>query len=193
MSDFIKKQKPFVRVLLTILLLVVLWFFLKDSPPENGNENPVPTESVTGDVTTPEPSNTPTESVSASKPGNSPSEAAATPEPTTIPATPSPTPSSQITEPPEQTEIIYWFRNEDYLMQHFQKHGEEFPYETAQDYLAGANRVVQSPDALHKLEAEDGDDIYYLEATNEFVVVSTDGYLRTYFKPSAGIDYYNRQ
>ena len=40
---------------------------------------------------------------------------------------------------------------------------------------------------------EDGDYIYYLESTNEFVVVSTDGYIRTYFKPTDGIDYFNRQ
>ena len=31
------------------------------------------------------------------------------------------------------------------------------------------------------------------EETNEFVVVSTDGYIRTYFNPSDGIDYFNRQ
>lgn len=89
--------------------------------------------------------------------------------------------------------ILYEFRNDEYLQQHFEKHGAEFPYATAEEYLAGANRVVQSPDALHKTEAEDGDDVYYLEAGNEFVIVSKDGYLRTYFKPSAGIDYYNRQ
>ena len=63
----------------------------------------------------------------------------------------------------------------------------------AESYLAAANAVVVNPDALHKTEKEDGDDIYYVEATNEFVVVSSDGYIRTYFNPSAGIDYYNRQ
>lgn len=36
-------------------------------------------------------------------------------------------------------------------------------------------------------------DVYYVESTNEFVIVSTDGYIRTYFKPDAGISYYNRQ
>lgn len=91
------------------------------------------------------------------------------------------------------TEILYEFRRDSYLEQHFEKHGAEFDYATKEEYLAGANRVIQSPDVLHKLEAEDGDDIYYLEETNEFVVVSTDGYIRTYFRPSAGIDYYNRQ
>lgn len=92
-----------------------------------------------------------------------------------------------------EIEILYEFRRASYLEQHFEKHGAEFDYATKEEYLAGANRVIQSPDALHKIEAEDGDDIYYLEETNEFVVVSTDGYIRTYFRPSAGIDYYNRQ
>lgn len=87
----------------------------------------------------------------------------------------------------------YTFRNENLLNEHFEKHGDEFPYQTVEEYVAGANRVIASDDALHKLEAEDGDDVYYLEATNEFVIVSTDGYIRTYFKPSAGIDYFNRQ
>lgn len=98
------------------------------------------------------------------------------------------------TEPAsDEIEILYQFRKVSYLEQHFEKHGAEFDYETKEEYLAGANRVIQSPDALHKIEAEDGDDIYYLEETNEFVVVSTDGYIRTYFRPSAGIAYYNRQ
>ncbi len=92
-----------------------------------------------------------------------------------------------------EIEILYEFRRESYLEQHFDKHGNEFDYATKEEYLEGANRVIQSPDALHKIEAEDGDDIYYLEETNEFVVVSTDGYIRTYFRPSAGINYYNRQ
>ena len=53
--------------------------------------------------------------------------------------------------------------------------------------------VINNPDALYKTEAEDGDGVYYLEATNEFVILSTDGYIRTYFRPNGGIDYFNRQ
>lgn len=87
----------------------------------------------------------------------------------------------------------YNFRRAEYLQEHFEKHGAEFGYATAEEYLAGANRVIASADVLHKLEAEDGDDVYYLEATNEFVIVSTDGFLRTYFKPEDGKAYYDRQ
>ena len=79
------------------------------------------------------------------------------------------------------------------LEPHFDKHGEEFDYATPEEYEQGANLVISNSNALHKVEAEDGDDIYYLEETNEFVVVSTDGYIRTYFKPSKGIEYFNRQ
>ena len=85
------------------------------------------------------------------------------------------------------------FRKKKYLDEHYEKHGVEMGFDSAEDYLAAANAVVANPNALHKKEKEDGDDIYYVEETNEFVVVSGDGYIRTYFNPSAGIDYYNRQ
>jgi pyocin large subunit-like protein len=53
--------------------------------------------------------------------------------------------------------------------------------------------VITSSESLHKIEAEDGDDIYFLESTEELVILSKDGYIRTYFKPEDGIDYFNRQ
>lgn len=92
-----------------------------------------------------------------------------------------------------KVEILYTFKSQKHLDQHFDKHGEDFDYANAQEYLEGANRVIQNPKSLHKLEAEDGDDVYYLEETNEFVIVSTQGFIRTYFCPSAGLAYYNRQ
>ncbi|MDE6775339.1 MAG: hypothetical protein K2J37_03440 [Ruminococcus sp.] len=97
----------------------------------------------------------------------------------------------------DDTYVEYYFRTESQLDQHFDKHGgefeEEFGYDTAEDYEKGASDVINNPDALYKTEAEDGDGVYYLEDTNEFVILSTDGYIRTYFRPTAGIDYFNRQ
>ena len=66
-------------------------------------------------------------------------------------------------------------------------------YKDAREYLEAANNVIDNPASLHKFEQEDGDDVYYLEKTNDFVVVSTDGFIRTYFRPEDGIEYYNRQ
>lgn len=97
----------------------------------------------------------------------------------------------------ENSYVEYHFRNEKLLNQHFAKHGGEFSdyfgYETAEEYEKGASDVINNPDALYKTEAEDGDGVYYLESTNEFVILSTDGYIRTYFLPSSGINYFNRQ
>lgn len=85
------------------------------------------------------------------------------------------------------------FRKKKYLDEHYEKHGIEMGFANADDYLAAANKVLDNPNVLHKKEKEDNDEVYYLEETNEFVVVSDDGYIRTYFNPNAGIDYYNRQ
>jgi len=91
------------------------------------------------------------------------------------------------------SEKKYSFRNDSYLTQHFEKHGNEFNYSSKEEYEEGARKVITSDKALHKTEAEDGDDVYYIEETNEFVIVSTDGYIRTYFRPKDGIRYFNRQ
>ena len=89
-------------------------------------------------------------------------------------------------------ETEYTFRTEKQFEDHYEKHGIDMGYDTPEEYLIGANNVIASDDALHKLE-EDGDDIYYLESTNEFVVLSEDDYIRTYFEPDDGIQYYYRQ
>ena len=79
-----------------------------------------------------------------------------------------------------ETASYLTFRTEDKLQQHFEKHGQETGCATAEEYLAAANAVVANPAAFHKLQAEDGDDLYFLESTGEFVVVSPAGYIRTY-------------
>ncbi len=91
------------------------------------------------------------------------------------------------------TKPAYTFRNENLLNQHYEKHGIDMGFANAKEYEAAACKVILNPNSLHKKEAEDNDDVYYLEETNEFVIVSVDGYIRTYFKPDRGIDYYNRQ
>ncbi|MBR3759770.1 MAG: hypothetical protein IKK47_02075 [Ruminococcus sp.] len=110
------------------------------------------------------------------------------------------TTTAKATEAPTETSasyVDYYFRNERLLKDHFSKHGSEFEgdfdYRTAEDYEKGASDVINNPDALYKLESEDKDHVYYLEETNEFVVLSQDGYIRTYFRPSAGKKYFDRQ
>lgn len=94
---------------------------------------------------------------------------------------------------PLQTPKLITFRNESLLREHFDKHGKEMGFTDAKAYEQAAAAVVTNPLSLHKVEAEDNDDVYYLESTNEFVIVSTDGYIRTYFKPDKGKVYFDQQ
>lgn len=87
----------------------------------------------------------------------------------------------------------YTFASKKLLDEHYQKHGIEMGFASAEDYEKAASDVVNNPNALTKKEAEDNDDVYYVEATNEFVVVSTRGFIRTYFKPNNGKKYYDKQ
>ncbi len=89
----------------------------------------------------------------------------------------------------------YYFRNDKLFDSHYEKHGAEFGDITQDEYLALANELINAKgdNILHKTEKEDGDYLYYNTETNEFLVLSTDGYIRTFFKPDAGIDYWERQ
>lgn len=93
----------------------------------------------------------------------------------------------------EQSISSLTFRNDQLWEDHFEKHKDEFTYTTKEQYLQGANKIVAAKDSLHKKEEEDGDSIYYSQSKNEIVFVSEDGYIRTYFKPNDGIEYFNRQ
>ena len=107
-------------------------------------------------------------------------------------------PSAQTTEA-QVTEYVtrrqdsarYVFRNAGLLNQHYKKHGIDMGFDSAEAYEAAAAAVIENPNALYKTEAEDGDGVYFLESTGEFVVLSTDGYIRTYYYADYG--YFERQ
>lgn len=64
---------------------------------------------------------------------------------------------------------------------HFEKHGAEFGYKNAVEYLKGANRLIQGGDGVETYVRRNGDMLFYGEATNEFAVVAKDGKtIRTY-------------
>ena len=101
--------------------------------------------------------------------------------------------TEKATVKPSQTPEQITFRNGALLAEHFEKHGKEMGFSDAESYEKAAAAVVTNPLSLHKLETEDNDDVYYLESTNEFVIVSTDGHIRTYFKPDKGKEYFDQQ
>ena len=101
----------------------------------------------------------------------------------------------QFDVPSEREYVSYTFRTKRQFDEHFKKHGSEFGNITQEEYLQKANELINndSDTILHKTEREDGDEIFYDTENNEILFLSTDGYIRTYFRPSQGIRYFNRQ
>ncbi|MEG0830054.1 MAG: hypothetical protein RSD88_02805 [Anaerovoracaceae bacterium] len=89
------------------------------------------------------------------------------------------------------------FKNRQRLEEHYQKHvldQQEFGDATIEEYLAGAQGLVDYPGDDVQIKTEsDGDMVCYREKTNEFGVKSKDGVIRTYFKPERGAEYFNEQ
>ena len=104
---------------------------------------------------------------------------------------PSANPSDTPTATPEPTPTGYNFRYPNRLTDHYKKHGIEMGFASEADYLRAANAVIVNPSALHALEADDNDHVYFVEATGEIVFLSQDGYIRTYF--IADRAYFDRQ
>lgn len=172
-----QKRKVIIFILAVILVIGVYLFLGSSDENESSNDNDISVSDTT--TTTP----TTTEPVVTTEP---------TTEATTT-TTEATTEATTTTTIIEEVEQLYYFRNQTLLDQHYEKHGIEMGFDSAKAYETAASMVAQSEEALHKTEEEDGDDVYYIEKTNEFVVVSGDGFLRTYFLPTDGIDYYNRQ
>ena len=122
-----------------------------------------------------------------------PTEAAETQQTTTTTQTTTTQATTWTTTAAQTPRADYQFRKYSMLESHYYKHGIDMGFDSPEEYLAAANAVIANPDALTKTEKEDGDTVFYVEATNEFVVLSTDGYIRTYFLPDGGKRYFDRQ
>lgn len=86
----------------------------------------------------------------------------------------------------------YTFKNERLARQHYQKHGAELGYHSQEAYLNGARRTIASADL--KGYQLDGDIQYLNSSSCDYVVVSPQGYIRTYFRPSGDCEaYFKRQ
>jgi pyocin large subunit-like protein len=85
------------------------------------------------------------------------------------------------------------FRTAEGLVDHFTRHAAEFGYNTPEAYLQGAQNLASGGEGVQTFVRAGGDQLFYRAATNEFGVVSADGFLRTYFRPEAGLDYWLSQ
>jgi len=78
---------------------------------------------------------------------------------------------------------------------HWQKHGAEFPeFQNAKQYVEGAKNFFSKPASgtLTKTRAN-GDTLFYNPGNNTFGVQAADGAPRTMFRPTDGINHWNKQ
>jgi len=89
------------------------------------------------------------------------------------------------------TWAIYW--TSDYNeIEHFIRHGEELGYDDIDEYSSAAVRFAQSKEkGILSFKLKDGTIVKYNPRTNEFIIISGNGKIVTYFKPDDGKDYYD--
>lgn len=84
------------------------------------------------------------------------------------------------------------FESPELLARHYEKHQGEFGDITETEYLDRANQLYREAlsDDVEQIMRSDESISKYKFSTNEFLVVTKDGKIRTYFKPEKGSDYW---
>lgn len=84
------------------------------------------------------------------------------------------------------------FESPELLTSHYEKHQGEFGDITEAEYLDKANQLYREAlsDDVEQIMRSDESISKYKFSTNEFLVVTKDGKIRTYFKPVDGADYW---
>ena len=87
----------------------------------------------------------------------------------------------------------YW-TSEYAEVNHFYAHGYDMGYTYITDYSQAAINFANSEDEGNiSFTAENASTYKYNEDTNEFLIVSKDGKIVTYFEPDRGIEYFYEQ
>lgn len=84
------------------------------------------------------------------------------------------------------------FESPELITKHYEKHREEFGDITEAEYLQKANQLYAEAlsDDIEQFTRSDGSIAKYKFSTNEFLVITKEGNIRTYFKPVDGADYW---
>ncbi len=183
-----KRDKKILIIAVVLMILIFAYFMSRAKNSEGGNSEGNSAGNNTVEVVT---TQSTSENITESSTEKTTENKTETTTETVMSSTEDELEDEKTTE--EITEEEYTFRNNNRRDEHYEKHGKYMGFDDAEEYEEAASDVVNNPESLHKTEKEDGDDVYYLKDSNEFVIVSPDGYIRTYFNPDDGIAYYNRQ
>jgi hypothetical protein len=87
------------------------------------------------------------------------------------------------------------FKSRQRLIEHFDKHGAEFPGYSMAQYLAAAQALRDRPAGGAVLEAVRSDGVItrFDKDQGAFLAVERSGHIRTFFRPNDGEAYFRRQ
>lgn len=85
----------------------------------------------------------------------------------------------------------YYFRSEDIRLDRYNRYGKDMGFSSAEAYERGASAVINDPVALSKIDQDNGDWLFYVEESNELVIVSFDGVIKEYYYPAEGKVYFD--
>lgn len=87
------------------------------------------------------------------------------------------------------------FRSGDRLLEHYRKHGAEFGARSPAEYLREAQALRDRPPggAVLELRRRDGVVTRFDRDTGAFLAFNPDLTIRTFFKPTDGVAYFQRQ
>jgi pyocin large subunit-like protein len=87
------------------------------------------------------------------------------------------------------------FASRQKLVDHYQKHGREFGTIAMEQYLGKAQELRDRPagSAILETARPDGTVTRFDRESGDFIAFSRDGTIRTYFRPTDGEAYYQRQ
>ena len=85
----------------------------------------------------------------------------------------------------------YYYLTPELREDDYNKYGIDMGFTSAEEYELSASVVINNPDAISKMAKSGEGMIFYLESTNELVVVSEDGFIGDYFKPVDGKKYFD--
>ncbi len=96
--------------------------------------------------------------------------------------------AAAIPVPAVQGQTDLWIETREYSAaeneaRHFKKHGDEFPFSTAQEYTAVAQSFVSKPPkGTLSVVQKDNDRVFYNPELNFFAVTNKKGQLRTFYR-----------
>lgn len=102
---------------------------------------------------------------------------------------------SRLTSGGNDGKIEVRFETPEKTQKHYDKHIDKYGNISISEYIALANELVNAKDTddIERIVRSDESTAIYRFSTNDFLVITKDGYIRTFFKPDDGEAYWREE